>query len=361
MKVMYRCGKDSLAVVYLADFGDGRYLEFVEAVEPPKPRGEKWVIIISTMFGCPVGCAFCDAGGDYRGRCSEEEVFEQIDYLVRLRFPELEVGAEKFKLQFARMGEPALNPAVLSVLRELPRRYFAPGLMPALSTIAPRGSEEFFEELLRINHEIYGGRFQLQFSLHTTDATLRDRLIPAKKMDFRWIADYGRRFFVPGGRKVTLNFALAEGALLAGDQAAAGRNEPRHDGQQDQQANEPHRPALHLDTPPVARRSCATAVLYSASARPSKATWNALLSQGRRTGKNSRVWAARARSHRVRCGLALSARKTSTLTRFAMRSANSSATCACPPFDGTGSLPSATSRPNESMPLAYSVHGRGRS
>jgi len=214
MKLMYRCGKESLAVVFLADFGGGRYLEFVEALEPPKPRSKKWVLIVSSMFGCPVKCAFCDAGGDYRGRCSEGEIFEQIDYLVRLRFPELEVGVEKFKVQFARMGEPALNPAVLSVLRELPRRYRAPGLMPAVSTIAPQGSEDFFEELLEINHEIYRGRFQLQFSLHTTDAALRDRLIPAKKMDFRWIANYGKRFFIPGGRKVTLNFALAEGAKI---------------------------------------------------------------------------------------------------------------------------------------------------
>jgi len=217
MKVLYRCGREALAVVYLADFGGGRYLEFVEAVEPPKPRHEKWVLIVSSMFGCPVRCAFCDAGGDYRGRCSEEEIFEQIDYLVRLRFPELEVGVEKFKVQFARMGEPALNPAVLSVLRELPHRYFAPGLMPAVSTIAPWGSEDFFEELLKINHEIYRGRFQLQFSLHTTDAVLRDRLIPARKMDFRWIENYGKRFFIPGGRKVTLNFALAEGASVDTD------------------------------------------------------------------------------------------------------------------------------------------------
>ena len=89
--------------------------------------------------------------------------------------------------------------------------------MPALSTIAPRGSEEFFEEFLRINHGIYGGRFQLQFSLHTTDSAQRDRLIPARKMDFGWIASYGKRFFIPGTRRVTLNFALAEGSEIDRD------------------------------------------------------------------------------------------------------------------------------------------------
>ena len=68
------------------------------------------------------------------------------------------------------MGEPAFNPAVLELLRELPSRYQAPGLMPSLSTIAPGGVDGFFEALLEIKNELYpGGKFQFQFSLHTSD------------------------------------------------------------------------------------------------------------------------------------------------------------------------------------------------
>ncbi|HID10281.1 MAG TPA: radical SAM protein, partial [Candidatus Latescibacteria bacterium] len=195
----------------IAQMRDGRMVEFVESVQPPVPLEKKWVLIVSTLFGCPVGCPMCDAGGEYRGKLSKEEILGQIDYLVRKRFPDGAVPVEKFKVQFARMGEPAFNPAVVEVLDELPRRYEAPGLLPSLSTVAPYGTEDFFEELLDVKRRLYRGQFQLQFSIHSTDPEVRDRLIPARKWGFEEMAEYGERFFEPGDRKVTLNFALAKG------------------------------------------------------------------------------------------------------------------------------------------------------
>jgi 23S rRNA (adenine2503-C2)-methyltransferase len=214
MKVRAWTGSDEVAKVYIAEAEGGRYVEFVESVEPPLPREKKWVLIVSTLFGCPGGCRFCDAGGSYEGKLSADEILFQIDYMIDRRYPDRRVPAEKFKVQLARMGEPALNDAVLDVLEALPPRYDAPGLMPALSTIAPAGREKFFDRLLDIGRGIYKGRFQLQFSLHTTDAEKRDWLLPPKKWDFPAIARYGERFFVDGGRKITLNFALAEGMPL---------------------------------------------------------------------------------------------------------------------------------------------------
>lgn len=211
MRVLAWTGNDEIAAVYVAEAEPGRHVEFVESVEPPIPRGEKWVLIVSTLFGCPGRCRFCDAGGAYRGPLSKEEIFFQTDYLVDRRYPDRSVPAGRFKIQFARMGDPALNDAVLDVLDELPDRYCAPGLMPAVSTIAPAGREEFFGRLLDIARSRYGGRFQLQFSLHTTDPARRDWLMPMPKWGLGEIARYGERFRVPGGRKVTLNFALAEG------------------------------------------------------------------------------------------------------------------------------------------------------
>ena len=214
MKVKAWTGSDEIAKVYIAEAEGGRHVEFVESVEPPLPREEKWVLIVSTLFGCPGGCRFCDAGGSYGGKLTSDEILFQTDYMIDRRYPGRSVPAKKFKIQLARMGEPALNDAVLDVLEMLPLRYDAPGLMPALSTIAPVGREAFFERLLDIGKGIYGGRFQLQFSLHTTDAERRDWLVPPKKWDFGEIARYGEDFFVEGGRKITLNFALAEGMPL---------------------------------------------------------------------------------------------------------------------------------------------------
>ncbi len=215
MKILTSAGREGLATAYLAETETGRLVEFAESVQPPLPIAEKWVLMISSLFGCPVGCAFCDAGGHYEGKLSKLEIFQQLDFLIERKFPDRRVFVKKFKVQFARVGEPSLNPAVLDVLEELPRRYDAPGLMPAVSTVAPSGRDAFFERLKEIKNRLYaGGRFQLQFSIHTTDPELRDKLIPGSKWTFGEIARYGEGFYSPDDRKITLNFALAEGSPI---------------------------------------------------------------------------------------------------------------------------------------------------
>jgi 23S rRNA (adenine2503-C2)-methyltransferase len=153
----------------------------------------------------------CDAGGHYQGKPTKEQIHAQIDFLVKKRYLDGVIPAKQFKIQFARMGEPSLNPNVLNVLDELPALYSAPGLMPSLSTVAPKGSDEFMERLLEIKTDKYpGGHFQFQFSIHTTDETLRDEIIPVKKWSFAEMEAYGEKFYAPGDRKITLNFALAQ-------------------------------------------------------------------------------------------------------------------------------------------------------
>jgi 23S rRNA (adenine2503-C2)-methyltransferase len=211
MKVFAVSGTSDIATVYMAEM-DGKMIEFVEALQPPHRREERWILMVSTLFGCPVGCQICDAGGQYQGKPSAAQILAQIDYMVERWYPDRRVPARKFKIQFARMGEPALNMAVLEALEALPQRYDAPGLMPSLSTIAPLGCDAFFDRLIEIKNDLYpGGRMQFQFSIHTTDTILRDRLIPVRKRDFAWMAAYAERFLRPGDRKITLNFALAQG------------------------------------------------------------------------------------------------------------------------------------------------------
>jgi 23S rRNA (adenine2503-C2)-methyltransferase len=79
----------------------------------------------------------CDAGGDYSGYLTVEEIFAQIDYMVRRRYPDGKPATEKFKIQFARMGEPSLNPAVLETLEQLANCYDASGLYISVSSVAP--------------------------------------------------------------------------------------------------------------------------------------------------------------------------------------------------------------------------------
>ena len=214
MKILEKSGDDNLATVYVAQLGDdeSRIVEFVESTQPPVPRDQKWVLIVSTMLGCPVACMMCDAGGDFKGKLSEAEILEQIDFLIKSRYNGGRISIPKLKIQFARMGEPAFNRNVISVMDALRDIYDAPGLMPCISTIAPSGAGKFFDELLEVKNKHYSdGRFQLQFSIHSTDPEARNRLMPSKKWDFDRIADFGKQWFSNGDRKITLNFAPISG------------------------------------------------------------------------------------------------------------------------------------------------------
>ena len=215
MEVIHKTGKPDLATVYVAKLSDNSCIEFVESLQPPYNIDEKWVLVISTLKGCPVDCAICDAGGNYKGKLKEEEILWQIDYMVSKRFPDRQIHSKKFKIQFARMGDPAFNSNVISVLRKLPDIYPNANILPSISTIAPEGTDAFFEELIAVKNQFYkNGKFQMQFSIHCSDEVLKQELIPFKTWDFKKISDYGKRFYAKGDRKITLNFATPKGYPL---------------------------------------------------------------------------------------------------------------------------------------------------
>ena len=214
MQILHQKGTSDVAEIFVARLRDDpmTLVEFVDAVDPRYSREEKWVVTVSTQFGCPIRCLICDAGGFFRGNLTADEILAEIDYVVRRRCPDGKISSKKFKIHFARMGEPALNPEMLEVLDRLPSQYDAPGLIPCIPTIAPASASGWFEKLLEIKHRLYGGgHFQLQFSINSTDPATRDKLMPAPKWDLGQLASYGRRFFSQGDRKVVLNFALARG------------------------------------------------------------------------------------------------------------------------------------------------------
>ena len=214
MNVISKVSNKDLATVYIAEDDKGRTIEFVESVQPPYSVNEKWVLIISTLFGCPVDCTFCDAGGSYSGIIGLDELKFQIDYMIGGRFPDGYIDTDKFKIQFARMGEPAFNHHVNALLKIIPDTYNYRYFLPSLSTIAPKSTAKFFDELLEIKKSLYRDTFQLQFSLHSTDDRQRDDLMPVAKWSFKEIAKYADRFFDYDGKKIVLNFALSTQSIF---------------------------------------------------------------------------------------------------------------------------------------------------
>lgn len=220
MKIIEKKEAPGLAGLYLAEFpGPGmRSIEFVDTLEPGVAKRDKWVLMISTQFGCPVGCRMCDAGAmGFHGNLSADQMLAQVRKVLADN-PELDPASHpKLKIHFARMGEPALNPAVLEALERLPGEFDAPGLMPSLSTVAPDTpeAEAFMARLTGIKTRHYSdGNFQLQISVHATEAGLRSRIVPVPVWGLERIAAYGRTFVRPGDRKITLNFALSQGERL---------------------------------------------------------------------------------------------------------------------------------------------------
>jgi 23S rRNA (adenine2503-C2)-methyltransferase len=145
------------------------------------------------------------------------EILEQIRFILADN-PGLDASRHpKLKIHFARMGEPSLNPGTLEALLLLAWELPYPGILPSLSTVAPKSPSVtlFFEELAAIKERHFsGGRFQLQFSLHATDEEKRRRIVPIRKWSLEDVARYGERFWRQGDRRITLNFAPARGEVL---------------------------------------------------------------------------------------------------------------------------------------------------
>jgi 23S rRNA (adenine2503-C2)-methyltransferase len=212
LRILARSGRPDVAEIYIGEFErhpDAR-IEFVDGLDPRLPRHDKWIINISTQAGCPVGCRFCDAGGEFRGNLGVDELLAQALY-VSSRHPGAVRTCAKLKVHFARMGEPALNDAVPDAMARLPEMFGNPNLWGCVATIAPAGREAWFERLREVKDARFRGRFQLQFSVNSTDDAERAWLMPARLWGFIEIARYGEKFYRPGDRRVVLNFALAEG------------------------------------------------------------------------------------------------------------------------------------------------------
>jgi 23S rRNA (adenine2503-C2)-methyltransferase len=206
------CGSTN---AYTAELADGGPVEFASCRQHMTSGGETWAMLISALTGCPVGCSVCTAAATPYRPLSSGEIMAQIEHLIAKLAPDPAQFAARLKLYFSQTGDPALNPAVLDVLLELPLRFMVSDLTPCISSTAPRGCEAFFQNLLEIKHALYcRGRFLMQFALHTTDEAARGRMLAMPALSFREIATYGNRFFTPGDRRIALNLAAAQGVTL---------------------------------------------------------------------------------------------------------------------------------------------------
>lgn len=176
------------------------------------PLTEKWVITISTQYGCSMGCTFCDVPKVGPGKnCSFYDLTGQILNGLRLH---PDTRSKRLNIHFARMGEPTWNPNVLDCGKWIKAHLGSEHdvVHPVVSTMMPKRNEwlkTFIHTWMRIKNRVFGGDAGLQLSINSTNQAERDIMFHYNACSFERIARI-MDGIIPVGRKITLNFAVAE-------------------------------------------------------------------------------------------------------------------------------------------------------
>lgn len=206
-------GKD---VNLKADFmGLSRKIERVEH-QNLLPLEEKWVITISTQYGCSMNCKFCDVPKVGKGvNATYEDLKNQIVAGLSLH-PEVK-RTNRLNVHYARMGEPTWNNSVIDFTRNMRKElypYIGRSLIhPVISTMLPKNNnnlEWFLNEWMEIKNYDFRGDAGLQLSINSTSDEERDIMFSGNACSLDKVSEIGKMLDMPKGRKITLNFAVAE-------------------------------------------------------------------------------------------------------------------------------------------------------
>jgi 23S rRNA (adenine2503-C2)-methyltransferase len=176
------------------------------------PLEEKWVITISTQYGCSMSCTFCDVPKVGKGvNATISDLQKQILTGIQLH-PEV-VYSKRLNIHFARMGEPTWNPNVLECGKWL-KDHIDPEykVHPVVSTMMPKHNiwlKTFIHTWMRIKNRVFRGEAGLQLSINSTNEEERNKMFHNNCCSLFEIYEI-MRGITPTGRKMTLNFALAD-------------------------------------------------------------------------------------------------------------------------------------------------------
>lgn len=184
------------------------------------PLEEKWVITISTQYGCSMNCTFCDVPKVGRGvNATLKDLTSQVITSLS-HHPEV-LATKRLNLHYARMGEPTWNFDVISHAKGLMnevRPYIGRSMChPVVSTMMPKRNKrlgEFIAEWVDIKNNQYRGGAGLQLSINSTDDKQREKMFSGNALSLHEISSLMETVDDPVGRKYTLNFALADEYII---------------------------------------------------------------------------------------------------------------------------------------------------
>lgn len=203
-----------------ADFlGITRELEGVPNGEI-QPLEDKWVVTLSTQYGCNSKCTFCDVPKVGRGiNATYSDLKNQIEQALSLH-PDVK-HTNRLNVHFARMGEPSWNPNVLKVTRnmsDIVRRYIGDSLIhPVFTTMFPKNNKILIPSLLEwcdIKNNMLSGDAGLQFSINSTCDEQRNTMFGGSSLSLQEISEIGKLLPNPKGRKYAINIAFADNYIV---------------------------------------------------------------------------------------------------------------------------------------------------
>lgn len=179
-------------VKFLLRLADGQIIEAVGI-----PTDNRLTVCVSSQVGCPMACDFCATGkGGFLRNLAAHEIVDQVltvqeDFQRRVS-----------NIVFMGMGEPMLNlDNVVAALRCLNQDIGIGQRSMTVSTVGiPGRIRRFAEEQLQVT---------LAVSLHASNQTLREQLIPsARHYSLEALLDECREYVRLTGRRVTFEYIL---------------------------------------------------------------------------------------------------------------------------------------------------------
>jgi len=180
------------------------------------PLEKKWVITVSTQYGCSMKCKFCDVPKVGAGRnATLNDLVGQVETAISLH-PEVK-RTDRLNIHYARMGEPTFNPDVITHafrIKGCDNPLNDSLIHPVVSTMLPRKNKMlrgFLDVWTNsIKNDIYRGDAGLQFSINSTNDSQRNEMFSGNSLSLDEISAIGESLPMPVGRKYALNIALAD-------------------------------------------------------------------------------------------------------------------------------------------------------
>lgn len=184
------------------------------------PLSEKWVVTLSTQYGCPMRCTFCDVPNvKFKGNATFDDLKDQL-YSALALFSGVHY-TERLNIHFARMGDPIFNEQVFLFSEWLYKNKLeilsdtgvsVETLHPVLTTSLPKKFKLLEERILRwcsIKNDIYNGQAGLQFSINSTSEKQRTEMFDGMQLSLPDLAKIADKMPMPISRKYCLNFAYS--------------------------------------------------------------------------------------------------------------------------------------------------------